>query len=76
MCAKNQQQAEAAVAPLDRATIKRELIQTEKNAPYKKPKLEKSASLSDLSLFAEKKSANPIQHVTRDDGFIKRITPR
>ncbi|AUH70635.1 hypothetical protein [Legionella sainthelensi] len=73
---KDQQQAEAAVAPLDRATIKRELIQTEKNAPYKKPKLEKTASLSDLSLFAEKKSANPIQHVTRDDGFIKRITPR
>lgn len=50
---KDQQQAEAAVAPLDRATIKRELIQTEK-CTLQKAQIRKTASLSDLSLFAEK----------------------
>lgn len=73
---KKQQKTEATIVPFNRTAIKKERVQTEKSVLDKKPKLERSTSLSNLSLFAEKKSADHPQKITRDDAFIKNVTPR
>lgn len=68
------QKADNKVAPFNRAAIKTELMQSENSMLFKKPKLKRRASLSDLSLFAQKQSFTSSNYAADDTNHLIKST--